>query len=182
MRARIVLLVWSVAVWIALWRDLSVANLLAGVVVAGAVIWLFPPANDAPVGVRPLALVRFFGASAVSIVRANLVVAWEVVTPSNQINEGVVAVELASDNPLVITYVTNAIILAPGTMVVDIEVGTDERPSILYVHVLHLRSIEEVRAEVLHLEALALAAVSGRDEPPSPAPPDQTPSNERGDA
>lgn len=162
MRSRLLLLVWSVVVWLALWRDVSVANLVSGVLVAGAVIWLFPPANDAPVRIRPLALLRFVGTTALSIVRANLVVAWEVVTPSNQINEGVVAVELASDNPLVITQVSNAIILAPGTMVVDIEVGADERPTILYVHVLHLRSIDEVRAEVLHLEALALAAVSGR--------------------
>lgn len=174
MRSRIVLLLWTTVVWLALWRDVSGANVASGVLVAAFVVWLFPPANDAPVGVRPLALLRFVGATAVSIVRANLVVAWEVLTPSNRINEGVVAVELASDNPLVITQVTNAIILAPGTMVVDVEVGTDERPTILYIHVLHLRSIDEVRAEVLHLEALSLAAVSGRTDPPTPTPSDET--------
>lgn len=169
MRSRIVLLLWSVLVWLALWRDVSVGNAVSGFVIAGAVIWLFPPAADAPVRVRPLALVRFLFAVAISIVRANLVVAWEVVTPSNRINEGVVAVELASRNPLVITSVSNAIILAPGTMVIDIAKGTEERPTMLYVHVLHLRSIDEVRAEVLHLEALALAAVSGRDGGAEPA-------------
>lgn len=168
MRRRVVLLLWLVVAWVALWRDVSVANTASGIVVAVAVVWLFPPANAAPLGVRPFALLRFLAATAVSILRANLVVAWEVVTPSNQINEGVVAVELASSNPVVITLVSHAIILAPGTMVIDIDKGTDDRPTQLYVHVLHLRSIDEVRNEVLALEALALAAVSGRNDPGTP--------------
>ena len=165
MRPRIVLLLWLLFAWVALWRDLSVANIVSGILIAGAVVWLFPPANHAPLGVRPFALLRFLATTAISILRANLVVAWEVVTPTNQINEGVVAVELASSNPVVITMVSHAIILAPGTMVIDIDRGTDDRPTQLYVHVLHLRSIDEVRDEVLQLEALALAAVSGRSGP-----------------
>ncbi len=170
MRPRILLAAWLLLVWVALWRDVSPANLVSGALLSGVVIWVFPPANDAPLGVRPLALVRFIGSTALSIVRANLVVAWEVVTPSNRINEGVVAVELQSSNPLVITHVSHAIILAPGTMVIDIDKGTDERPTKLFVHVLHLRTVDEVRDEVLELEALALAAVSGRDDP-DPTPP-----------
>lgn len=169
MRHRLLLLLWLVIAWVALWRDVTVANAVSGLLVACLVVWLFPPSQEAPVGVRPLALVRFVLASAISIVRANLVVAWEVVTPSNRINEGVVAVELATNNPVVITLVTHAIILAPGTMVIDVDRGEDGLPTVLYVHVLRLRSVEEVRRNVLELEAMALASVSGRDEP---APPD----------
>jgi multicomponent Na+:H+ antiporter subunit E len=165
MRPRILLSLWLVLAWVALWRDPSFANIASGILVASAVVWLFPPANEAPLSVRPLALLRFLSATAISILRANLVVAWEVLTPTNQINEGVVAVELASSNPVVITLISHAIILAPGTMVIDIDKGSDDRPTMLYVHVLHLRSIDDVRDEVLGLEALALAAVSGRDDP-----------------
>ena len=168
MRPRILLVLWLVVAWVALWREVTVANAVSGLLVAGLVVWLFPPAQESPVGVRPLALVRFVVATAVSIVRANLVVAWEVVTPSNRINEGVVAVELASNNPVVVTLVSHAIILAPGTMVIDIDRGSEGLPTMLYVHVLHLRSVERVRRDVLELEALALAAVSGRNEPASP--------------
>lgn len=168
MRPRILLSLWLILVWVALWRDISPANIGSGILVVGAVVWLFPPANEAPLRVRPVALLRFLATTAFSILRANLVVAWEVLTPTNQINEGVVAVELASSNPVVITHVTHAIILAPGTMVIDVDRGTDDRPTLLYVHVLHLRSIDEVRDEVLRLEALALAAVSGRNDPATP--------------
>lgn len=164
--ARVVLTLWLVLVWVALWRDVSVANIVSGTLVAVGVVWLFPPPERPPLSVRPVALLRFVLTSFVSIVRANVVVAWEVVTPSNRINEGVVAVELASSHPVVITLVSHAIGLAPGTMVIDIEEGTDTTPTQLFVHVLHLREVEDVRREVLDLERLALAAVCGRDELP----------------
>lgn len=175
MRTRPFLPLLLVVAWVAMWRDVSVANIASGVLVAGAVLWLFPPADAAPLNIRPLALLRFLATTALSILRANLVVAWEVVTPTNQINEGVVAVELASHNPVVITLVSHAIILAPGTMVIDIDQGTDDRPTQLFIHVLHLRSIDDVRQEVLALEALALAAISDR-----PRPGDATRTNDGG--
>lgn len=161
MRYRLLLTAWLVVVWFALWRDVSVANLVSGVIVASAAVWFFPPHPPTDgVRVRPVALIRFVGASALAIVRANVVVAWEVVTPTNQINEGVVAVDLASRHPVVVTLISHAIILAPGTMVIDIEEGDDTNPTRLYIHVLHLREVDDVRQEILHLEQLALAAVA----------------------
>jgi multicomponent Na+:H+ antiporter subunit E len=167
MISRLFLPTWLLVTWLALWRDVSPANVVSGIVVAGSVVWFFPPQREnAALHIRPVALLRFLGTTAVSIVRANFVVAWEVVTPKNEINEGVVAVDLASNHPVVITLVSHAIILAPGTMVIDIDKGDHERPTKLFVHVLHLRNVEDVRAEVLELEALALAAVSGADDDP----------------
>lgn len=167
MRHRIVLGVWLVAVWVALWRDVSAANIVSGILVSAGVIWLFPPERRTTLHVRPLALARFVLAVGWSIVRANVVVAWEVVTPSNRINEAVVAVELASSHPVVITLVSHAIGLAPGTMVIDVDKGEEGDPSLLFVHVLHLREIDDVRREVLDLERLALAAVAGGDDTPA---------------
>lgn len=164
MRYRLFLAVWLVIVWLALWRDLSVANLVSGVLVAAATIWLFPiPEQRSTLAVRPVALMRFLATALWAIIRANVVVAWEVLTPANQINEGVVAVDLRARHPVVITLVSHAIGLAPGTMVIDVEEDEDG-PARMYVHVLHLREIEDVRQEVLELERLALAAVAGRIE------------------
>jgi len=170
MIARLFLPAWLLVVWIALWRDVSAANVVSGLAVAAAVVWFFPPQGENErLRVRPLALLRFVSTAVISIVRANFVVAWEVITPKNVITEGVVAVDLASSHPTVITLVSHAIILAPGTMVIDIDKGDATKPTKLYVHVLHLRSVEEVREEVLQLEALALAAVSGPDDDPAAA-------------
>lgn len=149
--------VWLVAVWLVLWGDVSWANLVSGLVVAvGVTVLIRPVRSRPPMRVRPFAMVRFFGVVTWSILKANLFVAWEVLTPTNRSELGVVAVRLSSSDPLVITVVSHAIGLAPGTMVVDI----DDDSTVLYVHMLHLASdVEQVRAEVLRLERLALRAL-----------------------
>ena len=150
---------WLLLVWFALWRDISWANLVSWQVVATLATLVFAPAVDRPaLRVRPLALVYFVAMVAWSIVRANFVVAWEVLTPTNRTKEGVVAVDLESSDPLVILVVSHAIGLAPGTMVVDVQ----DDPTVLFVHVLHLDDVEDVRAEVLRLEQLALRALRDR--------------------
>ena len=103
---RTILGAWLVLVWVALWRDVSAANLVSGVAVAVGVVWLFPPTDRERLKVRPFALLRFLGTALLAIIRANIVVAWEVVTPANQINEGVVAVDLRARHPVVITLVS----------------------------------------------------------------------------
>ena len=47
--------------------------------------------------------------------------AWEVLTPADRTNAGVVTVQLASEDRRVITLVSHAIGLAPGSMVLDVE-------------------------------------------------------------
>lgn len=151
---------WT-AVWVALWRDLSFANVLAGAVVANGLLFFFPPrgivANQGRV--RPRALVRFAAFQIKEIIQANVIVAWEVLTPTNKINEGIVAIPIRGVSEGLVTLVANCISLAPGTLTLDIRPS----PSIIYVHVLHLHDIDEVRRNVQHLEKLAIEAF-GKEE------------------
>lgn len=148
-------IVWLTLVWFAMWRDLSWGNLIGGVLAACLVVLLFPlPAPTSGIRLRPAALLRFLGVFVWSVIKANLVVAWEVLTPQNRIREGIVGVPLACDHPVVVTTINHAINLAPGTMVIDI----DMNPCVVYVHVLHLDDPDAVHAEVHELEALAMAA------------------------
>ena len=161
----VVALVWLVLAWVTFWQDVSVANLLSGVLLAVILLALFP-FESAPGGrgFRPVPLLRFAAVFVWSVVKANLIVAWEVITPWNRINEGVVAVTLHTDDPIVVTMISHAIILAPGTMVIDIE----RKPhTVLFVHALHLTTPEAVRDEVLTLERLAVAAFPPRRGAPS---------------
>ena len=151
---------WLTAAWVALQRDLTVGNVAAGVALGAILLAVFPFAPAAErLRVDPVALVQFAAVFAWSVVKANARVAWEVITPWNRIHEGVVAVRVRSDHPIVMTMVSHAIILAPGTMVIDID--RDPEP-VLFIHALHLRSPEQVRGEVLRLERLALAALGHR--------------------
>ncbi len=146
---------WLMFVWVALWRDVSWGNLLAGFFAGAGIILLFPlPAPTSGIRIRPLPMIKFLLVFAASVVRANLVVAWEVLTPTNRIREGIIGVPLRTDHPVVVTTINHAVNLAPGTMVIDI----DDDPAVVYVHVLHLEDPDDVHEEVRRLEDLALAA------------------------
>jgi multicomponent Na+:H+ antiporter subunit E len=151
---------WLIAVWLFLWGEITVGNLVGGSLVAAFVLYLFKVDRMLATGtVRPLAALHFMFYFLVKLVEASLVVAWEVVTPRNRINEGIVAVPLAGVSDLLTTMVANSISLTPGTLTID--VGEDAK--VLYVHVLHLRGVEQVRRDVHRLELLAIKAF-GSDE------------------
>lgn len=148
-------LIWSAVVWTALWHDVSVANVLWGVVVGALTLWIAPvPLRATRVTLRPLGVLRFALFAAWSLVQASAVVAWEVVTPQNRINQGIVAAPLRTRSPGVTTLIANVISLTPGTL--TLQVRGD--PPTLYVHILHLRSIEAVRGDIQRLEELAMRA------------------------
>jgi multicomponent Na+:H+ antiporter subunit G len=158
---QILVFVLLVGVWVALWGRLSFANVLSGAVAALAVVRLFPTVGPLPpIGRfrpgRALAFVRHF---VVELFKANLVVAREVVTPANRINEAIVRVPIGATTDTMITFLANAVSLTPGTMTVEVEID----PPALDVHVLHFRGVEEVRADIGELAGYAIRAF-GTDE------------------
>lgn len=147
---------WLTVVWVALWGELTTGNVVAGVLLGTALLAAFPRVAPGRIGaVRPLKTLRFAAYFLYKLVEANVVVAWEVITPSNEsVNEGIVAVPVAGASDGIVTLVANSISLTPGT--ITLEVRRD--PPTLYVHVLHLRSIERTRDDVRHLMRYALEA------------------------
>lgn len=154
MTRRVALVAWLTLVWLLLWEGLSAANLAGGLLAGVVLVLAFPPTGRGRVRVRPLAALRLAAHFLVKLVESNLVVAWEVVTPRNRVNEGIIAVPLDDAPDGLIALVANAVSLTPGTLTVEVR----RRPTVLYVHVLHLRSVEATRDEVRTLHRLAVAA------------------------
>jgi multicomponent Na+:H+ antiporter subunit E len=158
------ILVWLTVLWLLLWDDLSVANVLSGLAVAAGVLTFarMPRVRSADDDdrprIRPLATAYLVGYVAYKLVEANLILAWEIVTPKNKINVGVVAVPLRTDSEVAMMVVANVITLTPGTVTIE-SVGS---PAVLYVNVLHLDSIDEVRADLLRIEELCVRAFGSR--------------------
>lgn len=146
---RLRLVAWLTAVWVFLWEAPSVANLLSGLALSAALVFLYPAHGPVLAPVSALGFARFAVYFLWKLVEASAVLAWEVVTPRNTINEGIVAVQIRGASDALTTIVANSISLTPGTLTLEV----DRDPTVLYVHVLHLRSIEEVRADILQLEA-----------------------------
>jgi len=151
----VLIVVWLTVVWVTLWEVVSWANVLGGIVVAGTVVAMLPPHSGQSRGrFRPLATSRLITYFLWELIAASASMAWEVVTPRNRIRAAVVAVRLTSGVSGVLTAVANMVSLTPGTVTLEI----DEDSRTVFIHVLHLKSLEETRRSVQRLEALTLAA------------------------
>lgn len=157
---RALLVGWFTVLWIVLWRDPSVANVLSGVAIALVVLAVFPPHRvTGDHALRPLRLAVFLGYFAWKLVVSNLVVAREIVTPRDHIRTGIVAVPMVACSDLMVTIVANAISLTPGTL--TLEVRRD--PPTLFVHVLHLHDLDQVRRDIRTLQRLAVRAIGSTE-------------------
>jgi multicomponent Na+:H+ antiporter subunit E len=157
MIARATSLLWLTVVWVALWESASVANVASGLLVGALLLALFPVRGHAEgTGrIRPLAVVRFVAYFLHKLVEANVIVAWEVITPSNaSVREGIVAVPVTGSSDAIVAILANAISLTPGTLTLEVE----RDPTVLYVHVLHLRTADHARADVQRLQLSVLRA------------------------
>lgn len=158
MRHRLSLGAWLTVVWLALWGDLTWANLFSGVLVAGIVVLFWAPGEPLGLRVRPVALVQFMAFFAVNLIRASLQVAREVLRPTPRLSEAVIAAPIAPTSRGMIAVIAAAISLTPGTLVIDTSF-VDSKPT-LYIHVFNLGDRDAVLANVARLEHLALAALS----------------------
>lgn len=157
---RLVIVVWLTLVWVTLWETLTWANLLGGLAVATAVLYLVPPRDrDVSVGFRPVPAVKLVFYFLWELVVASLQVVWEIITPRDHTKPGVVAVHTRSPVPGHVTAVASMVSLIPGTLSLEIDAAT----MTIYIHVLHLHSFDETRQSVRQLEDLTLAAFPPKD-------------------
>lgn len=155
----LVRVLWLTAIWLALWADLSVANIVSGLVVAGAVTIVFGPWRPGQVIIRPIHAVRFVGFFLYQITISTIGVARTVIAPRDRINTGIVSVRLLGCSDALATLIADAISLTPGTLTLEVQ----RSPLTLYVHALDVRDIDVLRREIRMLEVLAIRAF-GNDE------------------
>ena len=151
---RLISIAVLVGVWLALWGDISVANLLSGVVIAVAVS-ATGIGTAGRGGVRILPLLKFSVLVFWDLLGSTWTVAREVITPTDYTDEAIIAVDvpIASRSHLLLLIVS--ITLTPGTAVVD----ADPDSGTLYLHLLHAERREETAAHVRELAELACAAL-----------------------
>jgi len=165
-RVTIGAVVWLTTLWVLLWNDLSVANVVSGVVLAVVVlassrlasaVCVGPDNGDRP-RISPLHLAYFVGYVVVQLVRSNLFLAWEIMTRKNTIHAGIIAVPMQTSSELTMLVMANVITLTPGTVTIEAK-GS---PAVLYVNVLHLNDVERVRVDLRRLESICVQAFGSR--------------------
>ncbi|TMR09253.1 Na+/H+ antiporter subunit E [Nonomuraea turkmeniaca] len=162
MSPRLRLIAWLALVWVALWGDLSIGNVVGGLAAALMVTWLLPlPMLDPGIRIHPVALVRFlvwFGWD--MVVSTARVVLW-VVRPGPPPTQ-LVRVHLRTSSESMIVMIMTALANVPGSIVV--EAYAAERCLMLHVLGLPGDAAEAVRADVAALESRIVAAFGTRQD------------------
>lgn len=156
---RVVRLLWLTIVWIALWSDLSAANVISGVFVAALIVATFDTWRSGHVVVRPIAAAKFAVYFLYQLVASTITVARTVITPRAQIHSGIIAVPLHGCSDAVATLIADAISLTPGTLTLEVR----REPLTLFVHALDVRDISVLRRGIRTLEMLAVKAFGDAD-------------------
>lgn len=152
--------VWLVVVWVALWGDVSVANVLSGTALAVFLLIVFPVRGGRRGFVpRPLATARLIAYFLRTLVASNVALTRAVLSREDRLCTGVVEVRMICDSDGLLTILNHLIALTPGTTVIEVE----RDPARVYVHVLQLTDIDSARAAVQQLELLVIEAFGSSD-------------------
>jgi multicomponent Na+:H+ antiporter subunit E len=143
--------------WCALWGAVSAANVLAGLVV-GTVVLVASGVQPGLGRIRILPLLQFVWLVAVDLVGSTIAVAWEVITPADDTDEAIIAVDTDLESRSHFLLLVVAITVTPGTAVVD----TDGDTGRLYLHLLHAEKAEGITTHVQRIAELACRALPVR--------------------
>ena len=127
-------------VWVALTGNLELSNFGFGFVLGFFILWIKErTGNDRRYFFRVPKIIGFLLFYFFEMIKANLQVAYDVVTPHYFMKPGIVAFPLDAKTDFEITMLSNMISLTPGTLVVDL--STDRK--VMFVHVMYLKSKDE---------------------------------------
>lgn len=151
-----------VALWVALYGELNVANVLGGLLVAGILLVLFPTTHHNVRHVRIWGAVQLGWYVFFNLITSTLAVVIAVLFPRpERVEASVKTVRVGTRSPTVLTLMGNLITLTPGTMTVDI----DESAGTLSVHVLGRVDDDTFMASMARLERKVVGAVMLEEAP-----------------
>lgn len=129
-------------IWVLITGDMSFTNSTFAFIMAYGILWLISRTADNTqrkyfvIVPRTIIFVGFF---LKELVKANLQVAFEVMTPYYNMKPGIIALPIDVKSDFEISLLANMISLTPGTFSID--VSTDRK--ILYVHAMYVSNKEK---------------------------------------
>jgi multicomponent Na+:H+ antiporter subunit E len=126
-------------IWVALTGDFTFSNFLFGFLLSFFVLRMVTSGESRAkyfrIVPKVIAFVFYF---LKELVKANLQVAYEVMTPRFQMTPGIVGFPLEASSNIEISILANLISLTPGTLSLDV---SDDR-KVLYVHSMYIKDRE----------------------------------------
>jgi multicomponent Na+:H+ antiporter subunit E len=154
----------TAVLWVLLWGDLSVANLVSGFVLGMVITWVFPlPPIETRGRFRLWPHTKLIAILLFDLVRSSFVVAAQAFHFGHTMRNAVVRVDLRTRSDLYLTLTSELVSLVPGSLVMEAR----RQESVLYVHVMDVRSeadIAAARREVLAAEERVVRSFGSDEE------------------
>lgn len=132
-------------IWVALTGDLFFANFYLGFLLGFFILWLMNRnEEDKRYFNRAPKVIGFVFYFLYEMLKANLQVAYDVVTPNYFMKPGIVKYQMKVQTDVEINMLATMISLTPGTLVID--VSKDKRA--IYIHVMYLRDRDRFIREI----------------------------------
>jgi multicomponent Na+:H+ antiporter subunit E len=140
MRTQFLLNILLTFIWVALTGAFEFVNFLFGFIVSFLIMWVISTGMGETKYYRIIPkVIAFFFFFIYELIKANIQVAYDVITPKFYMKPGIIKVPLDAKSPLEITLLANLISLTPGTLSLDV---SDDN-SVLYVHAMFIQDEEQ---------------------------------------
>lgn len=142
------ILVWNFVlalIWATATAQFTLVNFVLGFVLGFFILWYVRESlGPTKYFFKMSRLFGFMAFFLFELVRANLRVAYDVITPTYYMRPGVVAIPLDAQTDLEITLLANLISLTPGTLSLDVS----EDRKVLFIHSMFIKDPEKMRQEI----------------------------------
>lgn len=140
MRKQFLMNIMLSLIWIALTGSLTVVNFMFGFALSFLIMWIISTSQPNRKYFRVIPnIFSFVFYFLYELIKANIQVAYDVITPTFYMKPGIISVPLDVTTDLEITLLANIISLTPGTLSLD--VSNDKK--VLYVHAMYIKDKEE---------------------------------------
>ncbi len=128
------------ATWVALTGTLYYSNFLFGFGIGFFLLWLMNRnESDHRYFNRVPKIIGFFFYFLYEMIRANIQVAYDMITPKFFMQPGIVKYPMNAKSDFEINMLSTVISLTPGTLILDVS----EDRKVLYIHVMYLKDKEQ---------------------------------------
>lgn len=132
-------------IWLAVTGNFTFENFIFGFLLGFILLWLITTnRREDKYFYRGPKLIAFIFYFIYELIKANVQVAYDVITPSFYMKPGIIKIPLTAKSNLEITLLANLISLTPGTLSLDV---SDDR-SVLYVHAMYVHDKDEFISEI----------------------------------
>jgi multicomponent Na+:H+ antiporter subunit E len=131
--------------WTLLTGHISAENFIEGLIIGYIILWISRSAFGASKYFRKIPkAISFFFYFLKELIVANIKVAYDIITPTDYMKPGIIAIPLDAETDFEITLLANLITLTPGTLSLD--VSSDKK--VLYLHALYVDDPEKFKLEI----------------------------------